>query len=143
MKKILLICLVLLLLSACSPKREEFYNLTIDGTTVVIGYDNKEVIDNLSINDFETYTDSKENEILDYVEVYVRDLSNNKVVIDDYEITSIKNTCNDLNGEIVTNNGSACVLHKTIKDKENVVILYGDILSDNTDLVNRIEVSYK
>lgn len=142
-KKILIITILLLALTACKPKKEEFYNLTFEETTVAIGYDTKDVINNLHVNSFNTHFDSKDNEILDEIEIYIRDLSNNTVLIDDYNITSITGTCNALGGEIVSNNGNACVLHKTVDYKINTVILYGDILSDNSNKVDRIVVSYK
>lgn len=144
MKKIISCLLILLLIFGCKAKKEDFYNLTFENTTIAVGYDNTDVInDNLHINDFDYYVDKKENEILNYIEIYVNDLDNKDIYIDDYKLgESITSTCSDLNGELVSNNGNACVLHKKVKDKENIAIFYGDILNDNIDLIDRIEISY-
>ena len=143
MKKIILISLLLLITFGCSPKKEEYYNLTFEDATVAIGFDKVDVLNGLHVNSYTSHLNKKEEEIVDYIEIYVRDLSSKDVYLNDYKLTSIKNTCKDLNGELVSNNGNACVLHNYLKDTENIVILYGDILSDNNDEVNRIEVSYK
>ena len=143
MKKIILLTLLLLIIVACSPKKEEYYNLTIEDKVIAVGYDKVDALNDLHINSYTSHLNKKEEEIIDYIEVYVKDLSSKDIFLNDYQIKSVKDTCDDLNGELVSNNGNACVLHNYLKDTENIVILYGDILSDNNDKVNRIEVSYK
>lgn len=143
MKKILTLLLITFILFGCAPKKEEYYNLTFENVKVAVGYDSVDVIDDLHVNSFNYHLDKKENKILDDLEIYVNDLNDNNIYIDDYKLgTSIKNTCTDLNGEIVSNNGNACVLHKTVGDFENVIIIYGNILNDDVDKIDRIEVKY-
>ena len=144
MKKLLVLLIVVLFLTGCKAKKEDYYNLIFEDTTIVVGYDLTDVInDSLHINSYDYHLNKKEEEILDYLEIYVKDLDNPTIYIDDYKVNGIKNTCSDLNGEIVSNNGNSCVLHKTIKDTENIIILHGDILNDDSNVVDRIEVSYK
>ena len=143
MKKIVLIILLLFMMLGCSPKKEEYYNLTFENTTLAIGYDTVDVLDGLHVNSYTTHLNKKEEKIVDYIEIYLRDLSSQDVYLNDYKLTSVKNTCSDLNGELVSNNGNTCVLHNYLKDTENIVILYGNILSNNNDEIDRIEVSYK
>lgn len=143
MKKIIILIFLLLILTSCGAKKEDFYNVTLEDKTIAVGYDKVDLLDNLHINSYKTYIDKKDNEILDYIEFYVKDLSNENVYIDDYQTKSIKNTCNDLGGEIVSNNGDACVLYKQVKDNNNIIILHGNILADDTDKIDRIEIIYE
>lgn len=142
MKKIILISLLLLMIVGCSPKKEEYYNLTFEDITIAVGFDQVDILSELHVNSYTTHFNKKEEEIVDYIEVYVNDLSSKDIYLNDYKLESIKNTCGNLNGELVSNNGNACVLHNYLKDTENVVILYGNILNDNSDEIDRIEVSY-
>lgn len=142
MKKFLLV-LLLLSLVGCKAKKEDYYNLSFDDKTIVVGYDNVDVINGIIINSYTSHINKKEEEILDYVEIYLKDINTPLIYIDGYEAKSITNTCNDLNGDVVTNNGNTCVLHKTIKDVDNIIILHGDILDDDIDKVDRVEVIYK
>lgn len=143
MKKIILFILLVLTLTGC-VKKEDYYNLTFEDTKVAVGYDYKDIItDSLHINSYTTELDKKENEVINYLELYVKDLNNKKILLDDIELkNSIKENCSDLNGELISNNGNSCVLHKSVKHRENVVVLYGNILSDNPDELDRIEVYY-
>lgn len=143
MKKIILIVLLLLTVVGCSPKKEEYYNLTFENTTVAVGFDQVDILSELHVNSYTTHFNKKEEEIVDYIEVYVNDLSSKDIYLNGYKLESIKNTCGNLNGKLVSNNGNACVLHNYLNDTENIVILYGNILNDNSDEIDRIEVSYK
>lgn len=143
MKKIIIFILLLLILVGCSPKKEEYYNIKIEDEIVAVGYDTVSTIDNLPINSYKTHLDKKENEILDYLEFYIDDLANKDVYIDETKISTITGTCDELGGEIVTNNGKACVLHKKVKEDNDIVILYGNILDDDTNRVDRVEVIYE
>lgn len=143
MKKIFILFTLLLLLGGCKAKREDYYNLTFEDYSIAVGYDNKESLNDINVNSYTTYLDKKENEIIDYIEIYVKDYDNQEAYLDDYKISSISQTCSDLNGTLVTNNGNTCVLNKLVDDKYNIVEIHGDILSDNPDKVDRIIVSYK
>lgn len=143
MKKILLITILLFILVGCKAKKEDYYNLSFGDNSIVVGYDSVEVLDTIKVNSYTSYLDKKENEIVDYIEVYLRDLDNQNLYIDDYKVTSISQTCNDLGGTLVSSNGNACVLNKLVDYKYDVITLYGDILSDDIDTVDRVEVSYK
>lgn len=145
MKKIIVVLITLSILVACSPKKEEYYNITFEDTTVAVGFDETSILnDSLHINSSKYHLDKKEREIVDYIEFYVKDLSDINIFIDEYKLrTSIKDTCSDLNGELINNKGNACVLHKRVGEGEDIIVMYGDILSDNIDEINRIEVMYK
>ena len=142
MKKFIII-FTLLLLFGCSPKREDFYNLKVGESLFVVGFDDY-IEDNNYINDYSFFEDEKGNKTLDYIELYIDDTNGEDVYIDDYKLEeNIIDTCSNLNGELVNNNGNACVLHKAIKNKENVIIMYIDILDDDTKKLDRLEVIYK
>lgn len=141
MKK-LIILLLLLMLIGCSPKKEDFYNLKIGDYTFVVGYD-EEIQENEFINDYSFYEDEKGNKSLNYIEIYLDDV-NSDIYIDEYKLDKgLKDSCLDLNGELIDDNSISCVLHKEIKDKDNVVVISNDILEDNINEIKRIEVSYK
>lgn len=145
MKKILVLLIIALLLTGCKAKKEDYYNLTFEKITVAVGYDNTDIISNIdSIDSYDYELNDKEEKILNHLTIYVDDLSDKSVTIDDYPLNKgIVDTCTDLNGEIVENKGNACVLHKIVDDKYNVILLTGDILSKDIDKIDRIEVSYK
>ena len=143
MKKLLIITLLLIVLVGCQPKKEEYYNLTIEDTTIAVGYDSVNTLNGLHINSYTSHLDKKDNEIIDSIELYVEDLNNKDIYLDDYKLTNIKKTCSDLSGELVNNNGNSCALHKFIKDDTNIVILYGNILNGDNNLIERIEAIYK
>lgn len=142
MKKFIII-FTLLLLFGCSPKREDFYNLKVGESLFVVGFDDY-IEDNNYINDYSFFEDEKGNKTLDYIELYIDDTNGEDVYIDDYKLEeNIIDNCSNLNGELVNNNGNACVLHRTVKNKENVIIMYIDILDDDTKKLDRLEVIYK
>ena len=145
MKKILVLLTIFFLLTSCKAKKEDYYNLTFEGITVAVGYDNTEVISNInSIDTFDYELNKKEEQILNHLVIYVDDLNDKSVLIDDYSLNKgIIDTCTDLNGEIVENKGNTCVLHKVVDDRNNIILLSGDILSNNIDKIDRIEVNYK
>lgn len=145
MKK-LLVLFIVLLLAGCSPKKEDFYNLTFDGITIAVGYDNTDLIkENNVVDDYSYELNKKEEEIINHLVLYRRDLNNpNSLMIDNYSLSKgIIETCNDLNGELKSNNGNYCLLHKTVDNKENIIVLTGNILNNDIDDIDRIEVFYK
>lgn len=145
MKKILVLLVVTILLTSCKAKREDYYNLTFEGATIATGYDNTDVISSINtIDSYDYELNKKEEQILNRLVIYVDDLNDKSVLIDDYSLNKgIIDTCNDLKGELVKNKGNICVLHKVVDDKNNIILLSGDILSQNIDKIDRIEVEYK
>lgn len=145
MRKILCLLLALLTISGCAAKPKHFYNLKINENVIVVGYDDPSVLENLNyINNFTTYFDKKENEHLESIEIYIDDLPVSTIMINDNVLSdSIETNCTNLKGELVLNNGKACVLKKTVKKKNNYIIMTGDILDDNPDKLDRIQIYYK
>lgn len=142
-KKISILFLILLLV-ACNQKRDNFYNLKFDDLDISVGYDNISLIEGNDLIDDYSYFLNEENEkIINKLVIYVDDLNDPLIKIDDYLLNKgIKDTCDDLNGELIDNNGYACIIHKNIYKRENFIIIYGDILNDDIDSINRIEVYY-
>lgn len=145
MKKFLLLLLVVIILGGCKANPKKLYNFSVgEDNPIIVGYDSPEVLEGLDyINDFSTFTDKKEREFLESIEIYADDA--NKYFMLDGQLLkeSIKENCETLKGELSNKNGVSCVLHKTYKKKENVVILTGDILSDNIDKLDRIQIIYR
>lgn len=145
MRKTISLFILLLLISGCAAKPKHFYNLKIGEDVIVVGYDDSSVLVNKDyINSYTTYLDKKELEHLESLEIYIDDLSSSIIMINDVILSdSIETNCTNLKGELVNNNGKACVLKKTVKKKNNYIILTGDILDDNIDKLDRIQVFYK
>ena len=53
----------MLITFGCSPKKEEYYNLTIEGVTIAIGYDKVDILNGLHINSYTTHLNKKEEAI--------------------------------------------------------------------------------
>ena len=145
MKKFLVLLAIVVLLSSCKAKKEDYYNLTFEGTTVAVGYDSTDSLYNInSIDEYNYELNKKEEQILNHLVIYVDDLNEKSVLIDDYPLNKgIIDTCTELNGNLVDNKGNTCVLHKVVDDKNNIILLSGDILNDNIDKIDRIEVNYE
>lgn len=145
MRKTISLLLILLIVSGCAAKPKHFYNLKIGEDIIVVGYDNPDILYGKDyINSYTTYLDKKENEHLESIEIYVDDLPTSLIMLNEDVLSdSIENTCINLKGEFISKNGNACVLHKTVKKKDNYVILTGDILDDNPDKLDRIQIYYK
>lgn len=145
MRKTIRLFILLLLISGCAAKPKHFYNLKIGEDVIVVGYDDSSVLVNKDyINSYTTYLDKKELEHLESLEIYIDDLSSSIIMINDVILSdSIETNCTNLKGELVNNNGKACVLKKIVKKKNNYIILTGDILDDNIDKLDRIQVFYK
>ena len=139
MKKIVTLLLVLILLFGCAAKKEEFYSLKFNGQELVVGFD--ETVDETLPIEY-GMTELKKKTVLGKVVLYLNDVDGH-VYLNDYELNSIKDTCSAFSGEYIEKNGHACVIGKRIKKHDNYVVLYGDILSDNIDKVDRIEVYYE
>ena len=138
-KKIITLLFVLTMLIACSAKKQEYFSLFINGKEVVVGYDAVDALAGIEIENFDSYK-KDEKEIITYAEVY----TNNQIItINGISINqSIKQTCSDFNGEFIEKNGEACYISKRVNGRENYIILHGDILADDIDVVDRIEIAY-
>ena len=80
--------------------------------------------------------------ILSKAVFYLEQTGSHVLKIDDVELSnSVKENCSILQGEYIEKNGTACVIGKKVKDKDNVLILYGDIFSIDQDELSRIEIS--
>ena len=141
MKKVLVILLAILLVG-CTTKREEYYILSFDDKSIAVGYDHKEVLEGINVDSYSTYLNKKEEEIINKVVLYVDDI-NSLIYLDAYPLNKgIKETCADLRGELINNNGYACVLEKEVDKGHDYIVIYGDILDDDMNKIDRIEVSY-
>ena len=134
----------MILISGCKAKREDFYRLSFDGNEIAVGYDSIRLLDGVSgIEAYGTYLDRKEEEIINKLVIYLDDLNDPLIYIDDYPLNKgIKESCADLSGELIEKNGYACFIGKTVNKRENYIILYGDILDDDIDKIDRIEAYY-
>ena len=142
MKKLLII-LIAILLVGCATKREEYYVLSFDDKSIAVGYDNVEVLEGINIDSYSTYLNKKEEEIINKVVIYVDDIGS-LIYLDDYPLNKgIKETCGDLKGEFINNNGYACVLEKDVDKGHDYIVIYGDILDDDINRIDRIEVGYE
>ncbi|MBR0462622.1 MAG: hypothetical protein IJJ00_07915 [Erysipelotrichaceae bacterium] len=143
MKKLLLLLLIVII-SGCAAKREDFYSLSFDGNDIAVGYDGTEMLDGVSgIDNYAYYLNDKEEKIISRLVIYLDDLNDPLVYIDDYPLNKgIKESCADLDGELIEKNGYACFIGKEVYKRENYIILYGDILDDDIDEIDRIEAYY-
>lgn len=143
MKK-LFILLSLFLLVSCKYKREDFYMLRYEDKEIVVGYDTIEKIeDDEDIDDYKYYLNEDDEKIINGIVIYVEDLDNPNIYIDDYLLDKgIKETCDDLEGEFIKKNGHACLISKNVYKRANYILIYGDILDDDIDKINRIEIYY-
>lgn len=143
MKKILFI-LLLLLLTSCGTKRSSFYELKYNDSSVVVGCDNISIVENDEyIDSYSYYLNKNDEPILSKLVLYVDDLDNKNIYIDNHLLNEgIKETCASLKGELIDHNGYACLINKTVNKRENYILIYGDILADDINKINRIEVYY-
>ena len=143
MKKLLTLTAILLL-CACSAKREDFYSLSFDGNTISVGYDKTEVLEGIEgIDSYGTYLNDKQEAIISKLVIYLNDLNSPLVMIDERPLSSgIMETCLDLDGELIEKNGYVCLIGKEVGNKENYIMIYGDILDDDLNRIDRIEVYY-
>lgn len=94
-----------------------------------------------SITNLKTKEKPSNEAILSSLEFYVedsdiKDLKINGISLDQ----SIKSNCEKLNGEYLYKNGCACIIEEMVDDKNNAIILYGDITEINQDLLDRIKI---
>lgn len=136
---------MLIALQGCAAKPKNFYNLSINDDLIVVGYDDPIVLMGKDyINSYTSYLDKKEVEHLESIEIYIDDLPSSTIMLNDAILSdSIETNCTNLKGEFIKHNGNACVIKKTVKKKNNYVILTGDILDDNPDKLDRIQIFYK
>ena len=137
-KKIILLVLLVFLSSCQKVERTDFYVLNIGEDSIVVGYD-----DETFIKDYMDEYEINEDAYIDKVVLYLKDVEDS-VSIDDYLLNKgIEETCSDLNGEYLEKNGYVCLISKRVNKKDNYVLLYSDILSDDLDEIDRVEVYYK
>ena len=77
-------------------------------------------------------------------DIYLSNLNMSTYKLDGVELSeSVKENCETFKGELIKRNGYACVIGKTIGDKENIVVLHGDIYNADQDLLTRVEIYVK
>ena len=54
--------------------------------------------------------------------------------------SSVKENCQMFDGEYIERNGYACLIYKQVDDKNNIVILHGDLFKEDQDELSRIEI---
>lgn len=144
MKKIFILLLTLILLTACGVKREDFYVFTYGDKNIAVGYD--ETCDDF-INHKKTYIEKDEKEVITYAEFYIKDLEDKGIYsysIDEVNLdSSVKSNCNKLNGRLIENNGYTCVVSKDVDSKLIVVELHGNIVNDDMDKLDRVVIQVK
>lgn len=150
MKKVFCL-LTIMFLFGCSIERNEYYSFSIDDYKIVVGYDNREYLENVfEINNNEMklinthFANAEFNEdIISYFEFNIRDYGNT-FKIDDLELNkSIKTNCEILNGEYFDKQTKGCIIQKQVGEKTNAIIMYGDILNDDLDELSKIEIYVK
>ena len=138
-KKLFYVLAISLLLFACESKKEDFYNLKIGDNEIVVGYD-QSIDESLPI-EYRINTINKK-DVVSKIIYYVDDLDAD-LYINDYKLTSIKETCDYFSGEYIEKNGHACMFGMVVKGHDNYVLLYSDILSDDLDQIDRVEIYYE
>lgn len=139
-KRIRILCLLFIVICLCSCTRSSFYCVSVDDNNLAAGYDTKEAFNDEGIDSYE-FSMISDKEVLTSFVVYTH---GHIISIDDYKLgNSIKESCNDLNGEYFENIGNACVIQKRVKGHNNYVVLYGNIVNDDLDELDRVEVFYK
>ena len=75
------------------------------------------------------------------LDIYFDNLDFEIYKIDNFELSSsIKENCDAFNGRYVNNNVPACVISKQVDDKNNIIIMHGDIFNIDQDELSRIEI---
>lgn len=173
MKKLITIITLILLLSSCSNRNNyyvlsfdnyslavgyddvEFLKLvfTIDSDEIMQPNELRENVEVLFWDRHFAYMDIinyKKKEIdIDKAIVCKADIYLSNLEMETYKIngielsSSVKENCKKFNGELVERNGYACVIGKQVDDKDNVVVLHGDIYNVDQDLLSRIEIYVK
>lgn len=141
MKKILIIFLCLILVGCGNIKKEDLYLLNINGNEITVGYDDSSLVNDY-VDEYTTMI-SDDKEVLDKMVVYVKDVDGYISIDNNVLGSSISETCSLLNGELTNNNGNVCLISKRVNKHDNYILIYGDILSDNLDEIDRIEVYFK
>ena len=143
MKKIGLFLLLLILLSSCASKqRAKFYNVQYKDIDLAVGYDEEDVVkDNINIDEYHV-EEIKKKKIVTKAVIYIND--NSPFIIDGEALTSgIKDSCEKYNGKYSDEVAESCVINKRVKNKDNYIVLYGDILDDDIDAIDRVEIYYE
>lgn len=135
---------MIILLCSCSTKREDYYNLKFSDYDITVGYDELSLIEDINvIDDFDYYINEDEEKIINKLVIYLEDLDNPIIYIDDIKLeNSIKDNCELFSGELINTNGYACLISKEVAKRENYILLFGNILDDNLDELKRVELYY-
>ena len=138
-KKIFYILPISLLLFGCGDKKEDYFNLKIGENEIVVGYD--QIIDESLPIEYNINNINKK-DLVSKITYYCDDLDTD-LYLNDYKLVSIKETCDYFFGDYVEKNGYSCIFGKRVNNRNNYVIIYSDILSDNLDQIDRIEIYYE
>lgn len=171
MKKIVLILMMFLLCSCVS--RDDYFTFGFDDYRLTPGYDKGSYLDivfdfekaetlapnqtfesnfNLlgnyafkaELSNLNKKDINYENATLTKLTIYLKDLGNRQFSINEEPLDpSIKNNCDKYNGQYIERNGKACLIESEVKDKNNYIIMYGDILAIDQDQIDHIEIGTK
>ncbi|MBP5279997.1 MAG: hypothetical protein J6Z03_05900 [Erysipelotrichaceae bacterium] len=73
--------------------------------------------------------------------IYFSQLSDYNFRINGIELLdSVKDNCDQFNGEYIERNGYACAIGQKVHGKNNVIVLYGDILAFDQEALNHLEI---
>lgn len=131
------------MISAChKTERTEFFVLGVDDKSLAVGFDKIEELP-LPCTSIETYLNKKEEELIKKVEIYVNDLDYVSLSLDDQLLSEdIVADCNSFNGELIKNNGNACLLTKEVNERVTYVLMTGDVLADDNNKLDRLVIAY-
>ena len=77
-------------------------------------------------------------------ELYLDNIPFDTLKLNDIELSeSVKTNCEAFGGEYIQRNGYACAFGQKSHGKDNVVILYGDILALDQDKLSHLEIYVK
>ncbi len=77
-------------------------------------------------------------------ELYLDNIPFDTLKLNDIELSeSVKTNCETFGGEYIQRNGYACAFGQKSHGKDNVVILYGDILALDQDKLSHLEIYVK
>ena len=170
MKKLFTGLFCLLILCGCAKREDYYifsfddYSLAVgydDGEYLKVAFDVDikdelepfEVISDLDIYYLDKYfaivdisNDSKKNiesdkAVVTRFKYFLKDIPFTTYKINDIELSkSIKDNCEQFNGEYIDRNGKACVIGQVVDDKQNVIIMKGDIFAIDDDELDNIEI---
>lgn len=79
--------------------------------------------------------------VITKIDIFLDELDMRTYMIDGQELSrSVRENCRMFDGEYIKRNGYACAIVKNVEDKNNVIVLYGDILKEDQDELSRIVI---